>query len=663
MIINKIKNINFTSLSAKILAVFLIIGLLLAVHMALQLFLNSQINSRLFQLQQSLIKTPTQTSGDTTSTLEKIQRELKNKQSISLITLSIMTLFIIISGFLFLKSTLIHPVKQLISNFKRLAQGEEDIILRIDRTDELGLLGAYFNEININLQQAMSTWELVMESEACKAAISDAALDGILTLDSRLIINTFNSTADKMIEIDDFDMSGQYFPDIAFAELDKEKYTKLLYMVSDEDKNSTFSSVTEINIKGRNNKIFPAEISVASVIQKGEPIYIKDISLQKQAKLDMQKSRDAAMILTRKQADFMANISHELRTPMNGLLGMLTILNKELTLQKNPQKHMNAAIDSTNRLQDIINKIINFSQLESDKIEVCNVDFLIKDLINVINKKHTEKAKEKKLSFTLDISSDCPTSAHSDPKCIIQSISLLLENAIKFTMEGHVSMDLKFVDSEQNQQLIFNVTDTGCGISKDDQEIIFNPFTQADSSRSRAYDGAGIGLYICKEISELLGGTITVDSTLNEGSKFQFSIPFTKTLTENFVTLEYNDKKTQPEPSNELDSIDIQQLSNIFDLFSTEQKETFVNGIIGAEKQALEQLLNAIEDKNTELASQSIHTLKNTYSNIHAIQILEICNELEKSITSDIDNSDISNQLNTLKKESDNITEILNQYF
>ncbi len=661
MIINRIKKLKFTSLSAKILAVFLIIGLLLVSHMSLQFVLNNQVNIQLTQLQQILNQPP----ETTILVIEKIQSELKNKQKTLLITLGIMTLFIIISGFFFLKNTLILPVKQLISNFKRLAQGEENIVLRIDRSDELGLLGACFNEININLQQAMSTWELVMESEACKAAISDAALDGILTLDSHLIINTFNSTADKMIEIDDVDMSGQYFPDIAFTEKDKENYTALLYQVSDEKRESIFSHVTEVNIKGRENKIFPAEISVASVIQKGEPIYIiyiKDISLQKQAKLDMQKSRDAALILARKQGDFMANISHELLTPMNGLLGMLTILNNELTLQDNPQKHMDAAIDSSCRLQDIINKIINFSQLDSDKIEVCNVDFLIKDLIDVVNKKYTEKAKDKQLIFTTNISSDCPISAHSDPKCIIQSLDLLLENAIKFTIEGHIAMDLKFDNSEQNLQLIFTISDTGCGIGKDDQEIIFNPFTQADSSRSRAYDGAGIGLYICKEISELLGGTISVNSALNEGSKFQLSIPFIKTLTENFVKLEYDNKENQPESPNALASIDLQQLSTIFDLFSDEQKETFINGIIGAEKQALEQLLVSIEDENTELACQFIHTLKNTYSNIHAVRILDICNELEKNITSDISNDDILIQLNTLKTESTNIIEILNQY-
>ncbi len=665
MLINHIKQLQPKTLTTKLISLFLIGGLLISSHIVLQLSLNKQDNVQLQTLKKLISEKPEQSQ----KAFQAFNQQLEKHQTITIAALILIAFLILFIGIFFSKTIIINPIKLLISNFKKLAQGDDHIELRIDRNDEFGQLGACFNEININLQQAMSTWELVMESEACKAAISDAALDGILTLDSNLIINTYNSAADKLLEIDDFDMSDQYFPDIAFTESHRKEYTQLMRQVSNEEEESIFSKITEITMQGRGAKIFPAEISVASVIQKGEAIYIiyiRDISLHKQAEKDMQESRDAAIMLAHKQSDFMANISHEIRTPMNGLLGMLSVLERQLNIPEDKKEYLTAATQSANRLQDIINNIINFSQLNSGTLEICNANILLNDLINAVNNKHSKNFNNKQLNFTSVTANNCPLSLHSDPVCIISCLDLLLDNALKFTEHGDITLNITLGESTQQPSLIFTITDTGCGISKEEQEKIFSPFTQADASRSRAYDGAGIGLYMCKQIAELLGGDITLTSEKNKGSSFVLSIPYIETLSDNYISLESllsSSDKTNIE--NPLDSIDLNSLSTTLNMFSDTEKTLFINSVSSTSSETLVKLNQSIDNKNTDSSKKLIHKLKGTYSNIHATRLIAYCETLEKEIINNEHSPEsipkLKDHLKSIEDETSNVIKKVQQ--
>ena len=648
MYLDKLKELAPKSLTAKILILFSAMILLISIHIGVQLLFNSQSNEILQQLHQS----------NSPELIRTLETQLKKSQQTQLIALIGIAALIALLGFYFSRRVIIHPIKLLINNFKRLAQGEEDIELRIDRSDEYGQLGTCFNEININLQQAMSTWELVMESEAAKAAISDAALDGILTLDNNLIINTYNSAADKMLEIDDFDMSGQSFPEIAFLENDRETYSQEMYKVSDEEQKAQFSNITEINILGRGGNVFPAEISVASVLQKGEPIYIiyiRDISLHKQAEKDLKKSHDAAMMLASKQSDFMANISHEILTPMNGLLGMLSILDRQLNLQDEQKEYFSAAVNSANRLQDIIDNIISFSKLDSGKIEICNVNFLLDELLNVVKISYLKKFESKNLNFIIQPPENCPEKLHSDSTNILKCLNFLLDNALKFTSQGEVSIKIECGILNNESFLTFHVTDSGCGISEEDQNNIFDPFTQADASRSRSHDGAGIGLYMCKQICELMGGQLSLTSEPDKGSTFSLSFPYCKTLSDEVTALtpetaqlENTDNQTQSPET--LDSIDMPQFEKVLALFSDEQKTTFFDSLTHSSKDTLEKLERSIKDQDKPSSRALIHSLKGAFSNVHALRLIDICEQFEAAIAVE-NKSEINEMFNQLRSE------------
>ena len=244
------------------------------------------------------------------------------------------------------------------------------------------------------------------------------------------------------------------------------------------------------------------------------------------------EAKERAEIAAVTKAQFLSNMSHEIRTPMNAVVGLTHIL-----LESNPRKDqledLNTLKFSANNLLAIINDILDLSKIEEGRISFERIDFNLKHLLLNIQSTLMLKASEKGLSFTVNIEEQVPPMLVGDPVRLSQILINLANNAIKFTEKGQVKIQIslkKIIDEEA--MIFFEVIDTGIGIAKEKQEIIFNSFTQADANTTRLFGGTGLGLTITKKLIELQGGHIAVESEPGKGARFYFCLilPISKNI-------------------------------------------------------------------------------------------------------------------------------------
>jgi two-component system, sensor histidine kinase len=265
--------------------------------------------------------------------------------------------------------------------------------------------------------------------------------------------------------------------------------------------------------------------------ENGEVISVDGIAHDVTNRAKIEKERNAkkiAQTANRAKSEFLATMSHEIRTPMNAVQGSVELLRREQMSQK---QHLlvETISSSTKNLLGILDDILDLAKVEDGKLDIEYVAFELEDFINQFMTLMLPNAEKKGLKFICSMDKNLPKTIYGDPLRLRQILWNLTSNAIKFTNHGEVIFALSKVgENIEKVNLEFSIKDSGIGISHDKIKMIFDPFSQVDSSISRLHHGTGLGLAICKQLIELMNGSIKADSTLGVGSQFCVTIPFNK---------------------------------------------------------------------------------------------------------------------------------------
>lgn len=288
------------------------------------------------------------------------------------------------------------------------------------------------------------------------------------------------------------------------------------------------SVYTDATVAYRSNQTcFPVNIKITQTREQGEYFGIcaaMSTAAEKEALKNATKAKKEVARANTFRNDFMANVTHELRTPVNGILGHAK--NLMTTSLDHEQRHTVEIIESCcDNMIEIINNLLDYSKLQAGRFTIEEKEFNFHHLIEQVCDIHINAINDKGLRLVANVAKDIPEKLIGDELCIKQILNNLISNAIKFTMVGRIAIQVtKTMQKENDIELFFMVMDTGIGIDPEKKDMLFQSFYQADASITRRFGGTGLGLSICKELVELMGGTISIESIKDKGSTFSFTI-------------------------------------------------------------------------------------------------------------------------------------------
>jgi signal transduction histidine kinase/CheY-like chemotaxis protein len=272
-------------------------------------------------------------------------------------------------------------------------------------------------------------------------------------------------------------------------------------------------------------------VKTKQISKTNKNLQITKLKLQKTVR-ELEEQRQKAEAATRSKSEFLANMSHEIRTPMNAILGM-SHLALQTDLNDKQRNYIEKIDNSSKNLLYILNDILDFSKIEAGKLTIENIDFDMNEVFTRVRNIVELKAEEKGLKFDIYYDSTQNNIFFGDPLRLSQILINLTNNAIKFTERGKVSIKIDLLDTNSVR---ISVIDTGIGLSEEQQQKLFQSFSQADGSTTRRYGGTGLGLSISKQLVDLMHGKIWVESELDKGSSFIFDIPLPKGNPQNIIT-------------------------------------------------------------------------------------------------------------------------------
>jgi len=281
-----------------------------------------------------------------------------------------------------------------------------------------------------------------------------------------------------------------------------------------------------IQTGNRTYDIYCSNIHSDAGIEVGTIDIIRDVTTQYSTQAILEKTRDQAEFANKAKSQFLANMSHEIRTPINAIQGMITLLGRSV-LSNNQRQHVDNAYGASKSLLYLVDQLLDLAKIESGEMTIIKERVSLDSIINKAIRLNIGVINNKRLNIFVDIDPAAPLYIESDEMRLIQVLTNLLQNSVKFTATGDINITVGVNDEEAgNSQLYIKVKDTGIGIAIDKQSHLFEAFKQADESMTRQYGGSGLGLSICQQIVELLEGEISLESELDQGCEFTVQLPF-----------------------------------------------------------------------------------------------------------------------------------------
>jgi len=429
------------------------------------------------------------------------------------------------------------------------------ILIRMDRSDilapiqavlwKLGLAGAamvvpmvgFLLWITTRLRKEWASAEqestrataaeaAMRESEQRYRHIVDLAHDIIYSTDAEGRFTFCNPTAVRLLKYSSEDLIGRRYLDLVRP--DYRQAAERFY--GRQFVRQTPSTYFELPVLAQDGSELWIGQNVQLIIENGRldgfHAVARDVTERKRAEAELQKAKGVAEAANRAKSEFLANMSHEIRTPMNAIIGMADLLS-ETPLTKEQEEYVRVFRRASDNLLALVNDILDLSKVEAGGLTLEHVEFDLVELIEKTSEMVAKVAHDKGLELACQVMADVPRDLVGDPHRLRQILLNLMGNALKFTMAGEVVMRVQNdPDARQPGALLFSVSDTGIGVPGDKLGIIFESFTQADSSTTRQYGGTGLGLAISKRLVELMGGRIWATSTVGQGSTFSFTAKF-----------------------------------------------------------------------------------------------------------------------------------------
>ena len=384
-----------------------------------------------------------------------------------------------------------------------------------------------------NITEQKKALDRLSKSESLFRTLINSTQEAVIAINNKSKIVIFNPAAEKMFLISREEMQKDDIERILPDSYQESHPAWVSSYFNSGKPDGAMGKTLELQAKKNDGTLFDIEISLSPGNMEGERIVvavIRDITLRKKAEKALLEAKVKAEENDRLKSAFLANMSHEIRTPMNSILGFSNLL-PEAGTDAERDEYISIIVSNGHLLMNLINDIIDISKIEAGLTKPFNTSFLIKDkLENIydlfsVNKKCVSGQVELKLNIASDLQDE---TLYSDQTKFSQILINLVNNAMKFTEKGVVEFGFSKETINEKPVTRFYVQDSGIGISKSDQELIFDRFRQVDVIDRNAYGGTGLGLSICKSFAELLGGNLYVESEPGKGATFFFHLPDVK---------------------------------------------------------------------------------------------------------------------------------------
>lgn len=437
-------------------------------------------------------------------------REDAFKSLFWIVVFNIVLLIIII----FLGRFISKPISKLSMASLKIAEGNYEEKIDVTLNDEIGELAKNFQLMSSNLK--IREEELTESNQKLDNIFQHSPI-GIMYFDNDLIIKSYNPRMAELLDIVGQDNINKHISSLPINET-SEKNVSMAILAG---KVNTFDSPSfndpdkfyRINVQ----PLFKDEEHIGTIVT------VEDITTQKK-NTELIIENQAAIKASESKSLFLANMSHEIRTPMNAIIG-LSHLMKNTELNAKQDNYLSKINSSANMLLGIINDILDFSKIEAGMLTIEKSQFNVEQMLIDINNIFSYTSAQKNLEFILNVHHDVPREIVTDELRLKQVVINIVSNAVKFTSKGEVEVKISPVTkSDEKVVLLFEIRDTGIGMTPDQQKKIFSAFTQADETTTRKYGGTGLGLSISRKLVELMGGELLVKSTEGVGSVFYFEL-------------------------------------------------------------------------------------------------------------------------------------------